>query len=471
MLPTYQARLLPISAKLQTRLDIIVDTIQNFWNDCPHYQHYTRQGSSHSWRVYQNLTQLIKGFSASLRLTDDELFISSATAWLYEIGMQCPNPALILQLDENPNITQQQQLEVIRVNKHKLTHQMILQSISEKKENLSFGLLPDAYTKLIAETCSWISYIPIEKIPDVSPLYGTPVRISLLVALLRLADQLYIDHSRLNVGVLRSSSLSPKEKIRLYLYFYTEILPIDEGQIRFFYSIPLKLKEHIGKVRTLLETEFDYSRNPTIRYLWDKYSISLIPNDKPKLSLTQQEHNFSIEPELINLLIHEIAPIESYNNRGLPGKIYKLRLGIKIFLSYAPHDILQVKDLHQRLRDNGFLPWMDTDLLPGEQREFAIRSAILDSDFFLVCLSHQSVGKRGRLQKEIRIALDICQGFLDEDIYLIPVRFDDCDVPEKLKAFQWVDLFINGGWENLVKAIQRGAESRISAGSGCKKQE
>jgi len=133
----------------------------------------------------------------------------------------------------------------------------------------------------------------------------------------------------------------------------------------------------------------------------------------------------------------------------------------QIFLSYAREDEEKVERLYQKLSDAGFKPWMDKkDLLPGEKWELTIQRAIQCSDFFLACLSENSVNKRGVIQKEIKYALDTWKELLDSDIYLIPVRLEDCEVPESLRDFQWVDPFEAGGWTRLVKAIQVGMERR-----------
>ncbi len=132
---------------------------------------------------------------------------------------------------------------------------------------------------------------------------------------------------------------------------------------------------------------------------------------------------------------------------------------VQIFLSYAQEDQEQVKDLYQKLSAAGLKPWMDKkDILPGETWKPSIRRAIRDADFFLACLSANSVGKRGWIQREIKDALDIWQGKLEDDIYLIPARLDDCEAPESLRDFQWVDLFEGDGWARLAKAIQVGME-------------
>jgi len=106
------------------------------------------------------------------------------------------------------------------------------------------------------------------------------------------------------------------------------------------------------------------------------------------------------------------------------------------------------------------LGWTKKDILPGEQWKSRIPQAIRCSDFFLVCLSANSVDKRGWIQKEIKEALDTWQEMLDSDIYLIPVRLEDCRVPEGLSAFQWVNLFEEDSWTRLMEAIRVGLERR-----------
>src|SRR5256885_4682274 len=83
------------------------------------------------------------------------------------------------------------------------------------------------------------------------------------------------------------------------------------------------------------------------------------------------------------------------------------RVGWRIFLSYARADEAAVRSLYDRLNESGFTPWMDVkDIHPGEDWSFAIQEAIRDCDFFILCLTPNSVGRRGFLQREIKTALD-----------------------------------------------------------------
>ena len=120
-----------------------------------------------------------------------------------------------------------------------------------------------------------------------------------------------------------------------------------------------------------------------------------------------------------------------------------------------------MRALYQKLSASGLQPWMDTyNLLPGEQWELAIRNALRQAEFVVVCLSRHAAYKRGFLQKEIKTALDLLREKLDSDIYVIPVRLEKCQVPDSLQTLQWVDLFEADGWPRLLHAIKTGVERR-----------
>ena len=81
-----------------------------------------------------------------------------------------------------------------------------------------------------------------------------------------------------------------------------------------------------------------------------------------------------------------------------------------------------------------FDPWLDEeDILPGHDWEHEIAGAVKSSAVVAVCLSANSVTKAGYLQKEIASALDMAAEQPEGHIFLIPVRLEECDVPERLK--------------------------------------
>jgi hypothetical protein len=132
-----------------------------------------------------------------------------------------------------------------------------------------------------------------------------------------------------------------------------------------------------------------------------------------------------------------------------------------VFLSYAREDAKRAKAIARHLKSNGFEPWLDVEkILPGEKWETKIFDALAEADFVVLCLSNRSVSKRGFLQREIRTSLSALEEMLDHDIYLLPVRLDDCEVPTKLRDIQWVDLFEANGLSKLLSALSEGARRR-----------
>ena len=128
----------------------------------------------------------------------------------------------------------------------------------------------------------------------------------------------------------------------------------------------------------------------------------------------------------------------------------------RIFLCHARDDKAHVREVYHRLRGiDGFEPWLDEeDLLPGQEWAREIPRALQTSDFILIFLSRTSVAKRGYVQREMKMALDAWEELPEGTIYTIPVRFDDCDVPEPFRRYHWANLFEPSGFDRIVRAIR-----------------
>jgi len=134
---------------------------------------------------------------------------------------------------------------------------------------------------------------------------------------------------------------------------------------------------------------------------------------------------------------------------------------LRVFLCHASTDKPAVRDLYQRLSQEGFIqPWLDEeDLVPGQDWQLEIPKAVRTSDVVLVCLSPQSITKAGYVQKEIKFALDVADEQPEGTIFLIPIRLEACDVPERLQRWHWANLFEARGYERLLRALKRRAEA------------
>ena len=134
----------------------------------------------------------------------------------------------------------------------------------------------------------------------------------------------------------------------------------------------------------------------------------------------------------------------------------------RVFLAYATEDRTAVKRLSTALYEAGFEPWMDEEkLLPGQNWPLATERAIELSDFFLGCFSTRSSAKRGYFQSELRYALDFANYMPLEDVFLIPIRLEDCEIPRHIsRKTHHVDLFPE--WERgLQKLVRMMTRQRI----------
>ena len=134
---------------------------------------------------------------------------------------------------------------------------------------------------------------------------------------------------------------------------------------------------------------------------------------------------------------------------------------LKVFLCYAHHDKEAVHNLHARIRENGIHAWFDAeDLQPGQNWQHEIRKAILKSDVVIVCLSREFNKQQGYRHEELKIALEKANVLDENEVFIIPVRLEKCDMPESLRHLQRVDLFKPGGFKKLIDALQTKIQNR-----------
>ena len=132
---------------------------------------------------------------------------------------------------------------------------------------------------------------------------------------------------------------------------------------------------------------------------------------------------------------------------------------IKVFLCHGSEDKAVVRELYQRLREDSVDPWLDSEnLVPGQDWELEIKKAVRSSDAILVCLSSSSVRKEGFLQKEIKTVLNIADEKPEGTIFIIPIKLDQCDLPERLSQWQYVQWWKENAYDLILKALRLRAQ-------------
>jgi len=159
----------------------------------------------------------------------------------------------------------------------------------------------------------------------------------------------------------------------------------------------------------------------------------------------------SNEPTVLKRLIN-------CGSRTLGDETVPTKRRLRVFLCHAREDKPAVRLLYAQLINHNIEPWFDEEnLLPGQDWEMEIASAVAASDVVAVCLSKTSTTKAGFVQKEIKYALDVADRQPDRTIYLIPLKLEECELPERLRSRQSVDHFEETGFTRLLISLQRRA--------------
>ena len=136
------------------------------------------------------------------------------------------------------------------------------------------------------------------------------------------------------------------------------------------------------------------------------------------------------------------------------------------FLCYAKENSTGVREFRERLRAESWVdPWFDEeDILPGQMWEGSVTDAVHNSHAVIIFLSSIAIRTEGFFHKELKLALDAAAEKPDGTIFIIPIRLDECEVPERLRPYQYVDYFGDAEhkdrvYSSLIKALKIRAEN------------
>jgi hypothetical protein len=113
------------------------------------------------------------------------------------------------------------------------------------------------------------------------------------------------------------------------------------------------------------------------------------------------------------------------------------------FLCYSKENKSIVREFSAKLKSEDWIdPWFDEeDILPGQLWENSVIEAVRRSDAVIIFLSTIALSNEGFFHREIKLAIDTAMEKPQGTIFIIPVRIDDCVVPDMLTKYQYVDYF------------------------------
>ena len=99
--------------------------------------------------------------------------------------------------------------------------------------------------------------------------------------------------------------------------------------------------------------------------------------------------------------------------------------------------------------------WLDVERLqPGQDWQNEIRNALLKCDVVIVCLSRNFDKQHGYRHEELKLAIEKANFLPNDEVFIIPVRLEECDMPKSLSHLHRVDLFKAGGYKKLIRALR-----------------
>jgi len=121
----------------------------------------------------------------------------------------------------------------------------------------------------------------------------------------------------------------------------------------------------------------------------------------------------------------------------------------QIFLSYCHDNTAETNTLRKELLANGLDVWWDDMILPGQDWKLEIRKAMKRSAAVVLCLSKEAEARTtSGIYPEAFDAIETYRTYKPGAIFLIPVRFSECEMPHiqidatrSLESLQYVDLF------------------------------
>lgn len=238
----------------------------------------------------------------------------------------------------------------------------------------------------------------------------------------------------------------------------------------------IKYIDTINKEFTMLKSEYLYDLNETelqiLRFIRTSPHRVSINKLSENLLFSKEEVTSSLKKLIDKRLIrqdnrdkvnwkHEQATY--FTTPSIRKQIDKLlrttdstsSRALRAFLCHSSNDKSTVRSLYRRLITENIDPWFDEkNLLPGQEWSKEIDKAVRESDVVIVCLSSESISKAGYVQKEIKYALDVADEQPDDAIFLIPLKIEECEVPERLRRWQWVNYFEENGYNKLIEALR-----------------
>jgi hypothetical protein len=129
----------------------------------------------------------------------------------------------------------------------------------------------------------------------------------------------------------------------------------------------------------------------------------------------------------------------------------------RVFLSYPKENSEAALKIYETLTDNGCAVWMDKkSLVPGQRWREVIENRIRDSQFLLLLCSKEGLARRGFFHAEQNLAWKMQAEIPSDQLYLIPVRINECQLPPHIAELHYLDWRTEEDTKKIMYAIADG---------------
>ena len=233
------------------------EAVNRIWSR-PLHRYYTDHTVDHSERVIALLDGLTEGMMATdNRLCPTEVFVLLAAAYLHDIGMQNERFA-------------EGDLEDIRAIHHEIAAEMIYAVFEDPANAFAVPLARDpGPVEAIALVSRGHRKVDLSA-PEFNPLtHGNEtIRLRLLAALLRFADELDIDHRRVDLEQMKLMNVPDDSKLHWWKCHYVSGVSIEDGYIRVTYRFPRDRPGYEDLIVPLVETDIREKLADLEEILW-----------------------------------------------------------------------------------------------------------------------------------------------------------------------------------------------------------
>ena len=293
--------------ELQKRTYKVRQKAEEIWKQ-PLHRHYTFHGLGHSERVIEMLEKLLE--QSQEPPTDDECYVLVCAALLHDIGMQDERflerdlvkeritPGQIRLAESDPETREQ----IMRDCHHLVSEERIVAELGDR-------FLEPEFIDQIAEVVRAHTRESLDSCEDQTKGSST-VRVRFLAGLLRLADELDCDFTRVNLAELEQSRIPIKSQAHWWKCHCVDGVTIDtDGRIQFSFRFAKEERDEVENiipvlVITGLEEKLRIHRVLDVLRSYVRLSVDAAPK------AVRRGHGKRRVPErVVDVLSHELTDL------------------------------------------------------------------------------------------------------------------------------------------------------------------